>query len=195
VGAVWAARRRIAPGPALDPGPERVAGIDLAQRVLELAAEAKTPVYFLGARPGVAEEAVRRQLQTLPGLRVAGYRDGYFSAGDENSVVDSVRASGATILLVAMGAPKQESLLYRHRDEWGAAVALGVGGTFDVWAGNARRAPEWIRRAGVEWLYRLSREPRRLRRQLVLPRFVYQVVTAPPEQGARADGGEKGGRY
>ena len=72
-------------------------------------------------------------------------------------------------------------LMYRHRDEWGVAVALGVGGSFDVWAGNAMRAPEWIRRAGAEWLYRLAREPKRLRRQLVLPRYVFRVLGAPRE--------------
>jgi N-acetylglucosaminyldiphosphoundecaprenol N-acetyl-beta-D-mannosaminyltransferase len=181
VGAVWAARRRLALDPATDPGPRRVAGIDLAQRVLELAAGAGTPVYLLGAGPGVAEEAAGRQRAWLPGLQIAGWRDGYFSPADEEAVVGVVRASGAAILLVAMGAPKQEMLLHRHRDEWGAAVALGVGGSFDVWAGRAVRAPEWVRRAGVEWLYRLAREPKRVRRQLVLPRYVARVLRAPSE--------------
>jgi N-acetylglucosaminyldiphosphoundecaprenol N-acetyl-beta-D-mannosaminyltransferase len=176
VGAVWAARRGLGPGGELQPRAERVAGIDLAQRVLELAAQAGAPVYFLGAGPGVAEEAAGRQRASLPGLRVVGYRDGYFSPADEEAVVDAVRASGAAILLVAMGAPKQEILLCRHRDEWGAPVALGVGGSFDVWAGNVVRAPEWIRKAGAEWLYRLAREPKRLRRQLVLPWYVFRVL-------------------
>jgi exopolysaccharide biosynthesis WecB/TagA/CpsF family protein len=189
VGAVWAARHCLEPGSALEPGPERVAGIDLAQRVLELAAATGAPVYFLGGRPGVAEEAARRQRLSLPGLQVAGSRDGYFSSADEASVVAAVRAAGAAILFVAMGAPKQETLLYRRRDEWGAAVALGVGGSFDVWAGETARAPDWVRRAGVEWLYRLVREPRRLQRQLVLPRYVYRVLGAAPETAA---GGEKG---
>jgi exopolysaccharide biosynthesis WecB/TagA/CpsF family protein len=179
VGAVWAARRGLQPGPALDPGPQRVAGIDLAQQVLEGAAVAGLPVYLLGAQPGVAEEAARRQRRTWPELQVAGCRDGYFSADEEAAVVAAVRASGAAILLVAMGAPRQETLLHRHREEWGAGVALGVGGSFDVWAGRTARAPDWIRRAGVEWLYRLMREPKRLRRQLVLPRYAYRVLTAP----------------
>jgi exopolysaccharide biosynthesis WecB/TagA/CpsF family protein len=181
VGAVWAARRRLGPGDELHPGVERVAGIDLAQRVLELAAEAGKSVYFLGAKPGVAEEAARRQKARLPGLRVAGIGDGYFSSDQEAAVVAAVRASGADILLVAMGAPKQESLLYRHRDEWGAGVALGVGGSFDVWAGAVTRAPEWTQRAGVEWLYRLASDPRRLRRQLVLPRYAFRVMTSPED--------------
>jgi N-acetylglucosaminyldiphosphoundecaprenol N-acetyl-beta-D-mannosaminyltransferase len=189
VGAVWAARRGLQPGPALDPGPQRVAGIDLAQKVLEAAAGADLPVYFLGAQPGVAEEAARRQCRALSGLHVVGHRDGYFSPEEEETVVAAVRASGAAILLVAMGAPRQETLLYRHREEWGAAVALGIGGSFDVWAGRTARAPDWVRRAGVEWLYRLAREPSRLRRQLVLPRYAFRVLTAPPQSpaGAPAD--------
>ena len=191
VGAVWAARRSLRRGGGLQPPPklERVAGIDLAQRVLELAARTGAPVYFLGAGPGVAEEAAARQRASLSGLRVAGCRDGYFPPAEERAVVDAVRASAAAILLVALGAPKQELLMYRHRDEWGAAVALGVGGTFDVWAGNAVRAPEWIRKVGAEWLYRLAREPKRLRRQLVLPRYVLRVLGAPREiSGGRGKG-------
>ena len=181
VGAVWAAKRRLGPGDESRPTIERVAGIDLAQRVLELAAEAGLSVYFLGAKPGVAAAASRKQQARLPGLRVAGLHDGYFSPADEAAAVAAVRGSGADILLVAMGAPKQESLLYRHRDEWGAKVALGVGGSFDVWAGTVVRAPEWTQKAGVEWLYRLARDPRRLRRQMVLPRYAFRVVTTPDE--------------
>ncbi len=138
--------------------------------------EAGLSVYFLGAKPGVADEAARRQAAQIPGLCIAGHRDGYFSAAEEASVVAEVRESGADILFVAMGAPRQESLLFDHRDEWGAGVALGIGGSFDVWAGATSRAPEWVRKAGVEWLYRLGREPKRLRRQAALPRYAYRVM-------------------
>ena len=184
VGAVWAARRALGSGSEQESAVERVAGIDLAQRVLELAAAAGVSLYFLGAGPGVAEEAARQQQLRLSGLQIAGCRDGYFSPADEPSVVAAVRRSGAAILMVAMGAPKQEALLFRYRDEWGARVALGIGGSFDVWAGNTARAPEWARRAGVEWLYRLARDPKRLRRQMVLPRFVYRVVAGRPGDAA-----------
>ncbi len=204
VGAVWAARRAVTgagavaggvagSGTSADAGApiQRVPGIDLAQRVLELAAEAGLSVYLLGARPGVADEAARQQQARITGLRVAGCRDGYFGEADETAVAAAVRASGADILLVAMGAPKQEILLHGHRGEWGARVALGVGGSFDVWAGNVTRAPEWAQRAGVEWLYRLVREPKRLRRQMVLPRFALRVVRAPG--GAGPKGASPGG--
>ena len=182
VGAAWAAARQGARTPASESGqPERVAGIELAERVLELAAERGLAVFFLGAAEGVAEEAARRQVERLPGLRVAGTHHGYFTPEQEADVVDLVRASGASILLVAMGAPRQELLLYRHRDSLGVPVGLGVGGSFDVWAGTVRRAPAWSQRAKVEWLYRLARDPRRWRRQSVLPRYAVQVLRWSPE--------------
>jgi exopolysaccharide biosynthesis WecB/TagA/CpsF family protein len=187
VGAVWAAGRQGAAHV------ERVPGIDLAQRVLELAADRGLPVYFLGAAEGVAAEAARVQKDRLPGLQVAGTHHGYFSPAEDVEVVRLVKESGAQILLVAMGAPRQEILLHRHRDELGAAVGLGIGGSFDVWAGSVKRAPEWAQRAKVEWLYRLMADPRRARRQTVLLRYAAQVVRGsaddygPPRRGrARA---------
>jgi exopolysaccharide biosynthesis WecB/TagA/CpsF family protein len=189
-GAVWAARRQGARLPATGSAPERVTGIDLAQRVLELAAERALPVYFLGAAEGVAEIAAQRQVARCPGLQVVGAHHGYFSAAEEGEVVRRVRDSGAGILLAAMGAPRQEIFLHRHRHELGAAVALGVGGTFDVWAGVVKRAPSWAQRANVEWLHRLVTHPQRLSRQRVLPRFAVQVVRGsaydygPPRRGA-----------
>ncbi len=219
VGAVWAAGRQGArlrtsdhltgsgadaeSGTGAESGPvplERVAGIDLAQRVLELAAGQGLSVFFLGAAPGVAEEAARRQVERLPSLRVAGTHHGYFSAAGEADVVDMVRAARPDIVLVAMGAPRQEILLHRHRDRWGAAVGLGIGGSFDVWAGVVTRAPAWTQRARIEWLYRLASDPRRIRRQKALPRYAAQVVRwapddyGPPRRGraaaAPADTGE-----
>lgn len=183
IGAVWAAGRQGASSVW------RVPGIDLAHRVLELAAEQGFSVYFLGAGEGVAEEAARRQAERLPGLRIAGSRNGYFTSAEETEVVESVRKSGADILLVAMGAPRQERLIYRRRYELGAGVALGVGGSFDVWAGKVKRAPDWAQKARAEWLYRLVSDPRRARRQGVLARYAAQVVMGsaddygPPRRG------------
>lgn len=170
VGAVWAAGRQ---GVA---GLTRVPGIELAEHLLAGAAEEGLPVYLLGAAEGVAEEAARRLAERLPGLLVAGTGHGYFGSADEEAVVAAVRGSGARVLLVALGAPRQEVFLHRHRHELGAAVAMGVGGSLDVWAGQVSRAPDWTQRLGVEWLYRLAADPRRLRRQLALPRFAARVV-------------------
>jgi exopolysaccharide biosynthesis WecB/TagA/CpsF family protein len=213
VGAVWAAKRQGAlAGTGARPGAarpdaaaqitdklERVPGIDLAQRVLELAADKGLAVFFLGAADGVAAEAARKQAGLQPGLRVAGARHGYFSPAEEDDVVREVRHSGARILLAALGAPRQEVFLYRHRDRLGAAVALGVGGSFDVWAGTVKRAPAWTQKAKVEWLYRLAADPRRARRQIALPRYAVQVVRwspddyGPPRRGrARPAAGERG---
>ncbi|MFH1834414.1 MAG: WecB/TagA/CpsF family glycosyltransferase, partial [bacterium] len=122
----------------------------------------------------------------------------YFLPTEEDQVVGAVRASGAQILLVAMGAPSQEMFLYRNRDRLGAAVALGVGGSFDVWAGAVRRAPAWTQKAKVEWLYRLVTDPRRAGRQLALPRYAAQVVRwspddyGPPRRGRARHGPRSG---
>lgn len=178
VGAVWAA------GQQGVSGLERVPGIELAERVLTRAAEEGLSVYFLGAAPGIAEEAARRQAEANPGLRVAGTHHGYFSTDDELEVVDQVRAAGAHILLVAMGAPKQEAFMVRHRAALGVRVALGIGGSFDVWSGAVRRAPAWTRRCNVEWLWRLVSNPRRAGRQVALAKFVrYVMRNAEYEQG------------
>jgi len=215
VGAVWAAerqggRRRLdaetqGPAGALETGEaspnplpresaalERVPGIDLAGRVLELAAELGLPAFFLGAAQGVAAEAARRQAELFPQLQVAGTHHGYFDAAQEGRVAQLVSDSGARILLVGMGAPRQETFLFSQRDRLGARVALGVGGSFDVWAGRVKRAPGWARAAKVEWLYRLLADPRRARRQLALPRFAAEVVLwepgdyGPPRRGRAA---------
>jgi N-acetylglucosaminyldiphosphoundecaprenol N-acetyl-beta-D-mannosaminyltransferase len=185
VGATWAAGRQGARGAPGETGPagtpERVPGIDLAERLVELAAENGLAVYLLGAAPGVADEAAERQRTRFPGLKVVGTHDGYFSSADEEAVVCSINAAAPAILLVAMGAPRQELFLYRNRERLGARVALGVGGSFDVWAGRVKRAPEWTQRAKVEWLYRLASDPRRLRRQLVLPRYALKVLRWSPD--------------
>lgn len=170
VGVVWAAGRRGARGV------ERVPGIELAERVLAGAAGEGLGVYLLGAAPGVAEAAAEALRGRYPGLWVAGTGHGYFGAGEEPDVVAAVRASGAVILLAALGAPRQELFIHRNRHALGARVALGVGGSFDVWSGRVRRAPGWARSLGVEWLYRLAVDPRRFRRQLALPVFVGRVL-------------------
>jgi N-acetylglucosaminyldiphosphoundecaprenol N-acetyl-beta-D-mannosaminyltransferase len=182
VGVVWAASRQ---GVRV----ERVAGIDLAQRVLELAARRGIPVYFLGGATGIAAEAARCQEERLPGLVVAGHRNGYFRAAEEDEVVRAIGDSGARILFVGMGAPRQELLIHRRRFNLGGVdAALGIGGSFDVWAGRARRAPRWVQRLKAEWLYRLAKDPRRLRRQTALLRFALQVLREPKQAGRRGTG-------
>jgi N-acetylglucosaminyldiphosphoundecaprenol N-acetyl-beta-D-mannosaminyltransferase len=184
VGAVWAANRQGARGVISgggESGLQRVAGIDLAGRVLEIAAQTGLAVYMLGGAPGVAEMAAMAQAERTPELVVAGCADGYFPLGDEAEVVARIRQSGAKVLLVGMGAPKQELFLYRNRERLEVPVALGIGGTLDVWSGRVKRAPGWVREAKAEWLYRLAKEPSRARRQAALPAFAAQILLWEPD--------------
>jgi N-acetylglucosaminyldiphosphoundecaprenol N-acetyl-beta-D-mannosaminyltransferase len=171
-GVVWAARH------LGRPVPERVAGYDLAQALLARAAERGWRVYLFGGAPGIAERAAGVADSRFPGLIIAGVRHGYFTDADEQAIIDEIKDSRPHILLVALGVPKQEKWLARHLQELSVPVSMGVGGTFDVMAGVAKRAPLWMQKAGLEWLYRLGREPRRLLRMLALPRFVMRVMAA-----------------
>ncbi len=170
VGIVWACRM------AGNPVPERVSGIDLMRRLLEMAAGAGWRVFLLGAAPGVAEEAVAGLVRCFPGLRVAGCHHGYFREAESAAVARMIRDARAQLVFAGMGAPRQEMWLDRYLEATGAAAALGVGGSFDVLAGRVQRAPAWVQRLHLEWLARLLQEPSRWRRQAVLPLFAWLVL-------------------
>ena len=166
-GILWAAKRVGAPIP------ERVPGVDLAWRLCELCAEEGHPVFLLGGAEGIAERAAENLVARFPGLRVAGTRHGFFDSDDE--VVGAINSSGAKLLLVAMGIPKQEKWISRNLHRLNARLAMGVGGTLDVFAGEVRRAPGWMRDRGLEWAYRLITNPRKIRKVAKLPQFVWLV--------------------
>jgi len=166
VGIRWAARMRGIPVP------ERVAGVELIGPLCEALAREGLAVYLLGGRSDTAARAGAVLEREHPGLRIAGARDGFFSDADSAAVAAAVAASGARVLLAGLGSPRQELWLSRYLPDTGCGVGIGVGGSFDVVAGNVKRAPEAWRRLGLEWLYRLTAEPRRWRRQLALPQFV-----------------------
>ncbi|MGE5560206.1 MAG: WecB/TagA/CpsF family glycosyltransferase [Chloroflexota bacterium] len=172
VGVVWAARR------LGTPVPERVAGSDISEALLRLGEREHFRFYFLGAKPGVAAAAAERAAALHPGIVIAGSHHGYFGPAEEAALAAEIRASNPDILLVGLGAPKQELWLQRWTAATGARVALGVGGVIDVLAGIKLRPPVWVRRIGLEWLYYLIRQPSRWRRQLALPRFVIAVLMA-----------------
>jgi len=155
---------------------ERVSGADLVERICERAAQRGHSVYLVGALPGVAEEAARALQARYPGLRVAGTHHGYFTREEEPELVKAIAGARPDILLVAFGAPKQELWIRRYQSEIQAPVAIGVGGTFDLLAGRLKRAPLWMQRAGMEWLYRVFREPRRLPRLIALPRLMWMTL-------------------
>lgn len=136
-------------------------GTDLCPLVLARAAECGRPVYLLGGRPGVADAAAAILMQRYPSLRVVGTRDGYAGARDTD-VIEAINDSGADILLVAMGVPLQDVWLARHHDKLKPGLVIGVGAFLDFSAGRVRRAPRWMRRIRLEWLWRLGLEPRRL---------------------------------
>jgi exopolysaccharide biosynthesis WecB/TagA/CpsF family protein len=150
------------------PLPERVPGVDLMQGLFSAAAAAGISVYVLGATEEVLQAATRRMNEEHPDLELAGARDGYFSEAEEAEIVRDIRESGARILIVAISSPLKELFLAKHREELGVGLALGVGGSVDVYAGHVSRAPDWVQALGLEWLYRVIQEPNRLwRRYLV----------------------------
>jgi N-acetylglucosaminyldiphosphoundecaprenol N-acetyl-beta-D-mannosaminyltransferase len=144
------------------PVPERVAGIDLMTNLLSTGAEQGLRVYFLGARREVVDALVRLCAQRFPGLVVAGYRDGYFSADAHNAIVDEIRTCAPHLLFVGMPSPFKETWCQRYRDRLQVPVIVGVGGSFDVLAGFVKRSPRWLQQAGLEWCWRLLMEPRKL---------------------------------
>ena len=155
---------------------QRVPGSELMPALCEAAARDGHSVFLLGARPEVNAEAARRLRERFPQLIIAGRQHGYFEAREESSLLDAINDSGASMLFVAMGSPKQEEWMARHRQQLSVKVLQGVGGTFDVLAGAARRAPEIWLRLNLEWLYRLLSQPQRLLRQRALPLFAVRLI-------------------
>ena len=156
------------------PVQERVAGIDFAEQLCRTASAEKWPVYFAGAVGDTAKRCAEVLKARFPGLIVAGYRDGYFDVNDV-SVPDRIARSGAKILLVAMGQPRQEKWIMLHRRRLGNILAVGVGGAFDVLSGKLERAPIWMQKIGCEWLYRMLQEPMRWRKNLRLITFMLRI--------------------
>jgi len=160
------------------PLPERVAGIDLFLRLLAAAEPRGMSVYFLGARQEVLDAMMREVAARFPRLRVAGYRDGYFGDHEQEPVADAVQDSGAQLLFLGMTSPKKEIFTAAYGKRTGAHVVHGVGGSFDILAGVTRRAPGSWQRLGLEWLYRLLQEPRRLARRYLTTNAAFLLMTA-----------------
>jgi N-acetylglucosaminyldiphosphoundecaprenol N-acetyl-beta-D-mannosaminyltransferase len=155
---------------------QRVTGSDGIYRLAAHCARRGYRLFLLGAAPGVAEIVGQRLAMASPGLEVAGAYAGSPHVEEEQDIIERVRAVAPDLLLVAYGVPAEEKWIARNRDRLAVPVMVGVGGSFDFVAGVTRRAPQWLRRAGLEWLHRLLSEPWRWRRQLALPRFVGLVL-------------------
>lgn len=156
---------------------ERVTGVDLIEPLSAIAAKSGLPIFLLGGAEGVARAAGVALTRRYPGLQIAGARDGYFKESDSSELCAEISRSGARLLLVGLGSPRQELWLAKHLAQTGCGAGIGVGGSFDVISGKVERAPESWRKLNLEWLYRLAREPHRWRRQLALPHFVWLVAT------------------
>jgi N-acetylglucosaminyldiphosphoundecaprenol N-acetyl-beta-D-mannosaminyltransferase len=140
------------------------------------AAENGRSVFLLGAAPSVADAAAQVLAGRYPGLKLAGAQHGYFKVSEETDVIARIRRAAPDLLFVGMGMPAQEKWIAKNLQALGVPVVMGVGGSFDVLSGRVGRAPLWMRRAGVEWLYRLVREPWRWRRIAQLPVFAWKVI-------------------
>lgn len=158
--------------------PGRVAGIDLMMELLKVGSQKGYGFYFLGARQDMLKMAAKRARELFPGLRIVGMRNGYFKKGEEKGIVEKIRSSSADILFVGISSPQKELFIDKYLNDIKVPVVMGVGGSFDVLAGKARRAPVFIQRLGLEWLYRLLQEPARLWKRYFVGNtlFIWKVI-------------------
>lgn len=153
---------------------EKVPGCDFVLHLMEAMQKGAGSVFLLGSKPGVAEKAKERLQEQFPRLKFVGTNDGYFS--DELPVIEKINAANPDLLLVCLGAPKQELWMERYSQRLNVGLMIGAGGSLDVFAGTAERAPEGWRKAGLEWLYRLLKEPRRIGRMMNIPKFLLTLI-------------------
>ncbi len=161
---------------------EKVAGFDLSKRVLDYAAKNGKKVFFFGSSPAkdnvpaVCDIAAEKIREIYPGIIICGTRHGYFSQEDTDSIIEEINSSGADILFVCLGAPKQEKWIYENRDKLKVSLAMGLGGSLDVYAGTVKRAPDIFIKLNLEWFYRLIKQPSRIGRMMNLPRFLFGTI-------------------
>ncbi len=155
---------------------ERVPGIELMTKMLEYCNRTGKSIYLFGGQENVAEMAAVNIMKAYPNLRILGTRDGFFESNEEIRILDDINEKKPDILFVALGAPKQEKWMSKYKKTINAKVAMGVGGSLDVWAGTAKRAPVFFQKTGLEWLYRLLKQPSRVMRMMSLPKFMIKVI-------------------
>ncbi|MBP3284035.1 MAG: WecB/TagA/CpsF family glycosyltransferase [Clostridia bacterium] len=168
-GIVWASKR------LKKPLSERVAGFDFIHKIFEFGKNKPISFYFLGSKPGVAEKAAENIEKNFNGVTIVGSHDGYFSMEEEKEIIRKINKTNPDVLLVALGAPKQERFIYKYREKLNCKIAIGVGGCFDVISGNVKRAPKLFIKLKLEWLYRGLTDLKRLKRLTAIPKFVRAV--------------------
>ncbi|MGM9525513.1 MAG: WecB/TagA/CpsF family glycosyltransferase [Peptococcaceae bacterium] len=175
-GVVWASRQ------LGQPLAQRVTGIDLVNSICQQSAKEQWKIYILGSAPGVAATAAVNIRNKFPGCNIIGTHHGYFNAKEEKQILAELEQLKPDVLFVALGAPKQEYWIADHIQKLGIPVAMGIGGSMDVLSGNVKRAPKWMQKMSLEWLYRLLIQPTRFKRVLALPKFMLAVKKQAKQQ-------------
>jgi len=155
---------------------QKAAGIEFSEGVCAALAKREGSVYLCGAKPGVADTAADKLQQKYPGLKIAGTRNGYFKPEDESDIIKGINEAKPDLLLVCLGAPKQEFFIDKYKEELPACIMVGAGGSIDVFAGTAKRAPKIFIKLGLEWFYRLCKEPKRIKRMIKLPLYLWYAL-------------------
>ncbi len=167
--------------------PERIPGQSYFRKIIELSNEKGYSIYLLGGKPGIPEKVRQNLKKEFPNVNIVGVHHGYFGENEEKAVIQEINSLKPNVLFVALGAPKQEKWIKQHQKELQVDVATGQGGTYDYEAGRIKRAPEWIQKIGMEWFWRLLREPKRIKRQLVLPVYLIKVLFAKDKTKGKFD--------
>jgi exopolysaccharide biosynthesis WecB/TagA/CpsF family protein len=164
---------------------ENLNGTDLFPHIMQSAKATHSKVFLFGSQPGIADKAAAKAQELVPGLEIAGTRHGFFTASDETDIIDSINASGADVVLVALGVPRQDIWIARNRHRLSAKVVFGVGAQFDFWSGRVSRAPGLLRATGMEWVWRLAIEPRRMFKRYILgnPAFMLRSLRSKLSDG------------
>ena len=152
----------------------KVPGIELCERICKIASDNKYSIFFLGSKPGYAEQAADNLKEKYPDFIIAGTNDGYFK--DDSEVIEKINNSKADVLFVCLGAPKQEKWMHDNKDKLNIKIMGGFGGSIDVFSGNSERAPDFYVNHGLEWFYRLKKEPKRIGRMMNIPKFLLGSV-------------------
>ncbi|KAB3534174.1 WecB/TagA/CpsF family glycosyltransferase [Alkaliphilus pronyensis] len=155
---------------------ERVTGVDLTDRLLKHCSTNNKSIYILGGKPNVPEKAAENISKKYKGIKIAGVCNGYFESNENERIIHEINSSGTDVLFVCLGSPKQEHWIDDNKDKLKCKLAIGVGGSVDIYAGTAKRAPIVFQRLGLEWFYRLIKEPKRYKRMLLLPKFLVKFV-------------------
>jgi N-acetylglucosaminyldiphosphoundecaprenol N-acetyl-beta-D-mannosaminyltransferase len=162
---------------------ERVGGCDLSCHIIDGLTQRGRSVYMFGSSLGVAQRAKERLEAKYNGIKIAGVSDGYFDSEKEEKIIEDINISGADILFVCLGSPKQELWIHKNKDKINAKVILGLGGTIDVLAGEKKRPPQIYITLGLEWLYYILKQPKRIKRALALPQFAITVLLKNKRSG------------